>query len=91
MTRCAACGRRARHRLAGEDANYVTFDEPVCGRCAYPLALGLRTETIRYTPIPIPYGVGHSIRRALLWLTLILGAPFVAGMIYAAWEMAHGR
>lgn len=91
MTRCAYCGKRAHAHLAGRDSRGTAFDLDVCPQCGPVIAACLTPATARLTWLPDHRTVGYVVRRALLWAAIIMAAPFVAGMVYAAIEMINGR
>lgn len=88
---CSYCGSRAYVRLAGLDSRSVPYNQMVCPTCGPVIAARLHPATVRLTQLPDYRTAGRAIRLALLWAAIILAAPFVAGMIWAAIEMINGR
>ena len=89
--RCAYCGSRAYVSLAGLDSRNVPYDQLVCPECGPPIAARLHPATVRLTQLPDYRTTGRAVRLALLWSAIIVAAPVVAGMIWAAIEMINGR
>jgi hypothetical protein len=91
VIRCAYCGKRAHAHLAGRDSRSTAFDVNVCPQCGPIIAACLTPPTARLTWLPDHRTAGRAVRLALLWAVIIIAAPVVMGMLYAAIEMLGGR
>lgn len=87
MNRCEypRCRKRPGYVLAGLHAIYGTETvKAVCGPHVDETAALMHPETIFTEELRPEPSVRRSVKRALIWLVILMAVPFIAGMIYEA-------